>query len=351
MNPSDSVVAARRALIDRFFPQEIPPLWCPLITHYDSDGAIDRARMAVHLKYLSPHVKGFLIPGSTGDGWEMNDDEIRRLLEIALQLASELDVHLLIGVLKTNAAEARDTILDTLAWLRSRAVTGGDLAVLAGSHVCGFTICPPRGRELSQQQIGSALANVLETELPISLYQLPQVTENTMSPAIAAALAARFANFILFKDTSGADAVATSGQNLGGVFLVRGAEGDYCRWLKGAGGPYDGFLLSTANCFGRELHEIVSAVTAGRIEAATVLSTRLTGTVNEVFELVRTVPQGNPFANANKAMDHFFAYGPGAAKAAPPKLHAGVHLPVEVIRATGEILRHHQLMPDRGYLD
>ena len=63
-----------------------------------------------------------------------------------------------------------------------------------------------------------------------SVCQLPQVTGNEMSPAIVAALAARFSNFYLFKDTGGNDRVAESGLELDGVFLVRGAEGDYARW-------------------------------------------------------------------------------------------------------------------------
>jgi len=98
------------------------------------------------------------------------------------------------------------------------------------------------------------------------------VTENTMSPGLVAGLAALHSNFILFKDTSGADAVALSGENLHGVFLVRGAEGNYSRWLKEAGGPYDGFLLSTANCFGRELVQIIKDVGAGRRQAADQMS-------------------------------------------------------------------------------
>ena len=88
----------------------------------------------------------------------------------------------------------------------------------------------------------------------------------------------------------------------------------------------------------------------GCIEAATKMSERLTATVSAVFELVSPFPDGNAFANANKAMDHFFAYGPKAATVPPPRLHAGSCLPAEMILETGNILQRYDLMPGAGYL-
>lgn len=351
MNSADTVATERQRLIKRLLGDTVPRLWCPLITHYRDDGGIDAARMAAHLKHLSPWVKGFLIPGSTGDGWEMSSDEIRKLLEVAVEQASLQRLHLLIGVLKTNAAEVLETIKGAVSWLRSRAGTSENLVVLERNRVCGFTVCPPRGSELSPSEIESALISVLALGFPVSLYQLPQVTQNTMSPELLAGLAARFPNLILFKDTSGADAVALAGKDLGGVFMVRGAEGNYARWLRETGGPYDGFLLSTANCFGRELYQIISDLATGQSSAARSLSDRVSEAVREIFTAVESVPQGNAFANANKAADHFMAFGPHAAKLLPPRLHAGVRLPSDVIRSVGEILTRHSLMPERGYLE
>src|SRR5437868_14826169 len=83
--------ASRRAqLLKRLFPHGVPTLWCPSLTHYTSDGAIDEARTTAHLHHLAPHVKGFLIPGSTSDGWELNDEEFWKLLEIALAQTQKL---------------------------------------------------------------------------------------------------------------------------------------------------------------------------------------------------------------------------------------------------------------------
>jgi dihydrodipicolinate synthase/N-acetylneuraminate lyase len=69
--------------------------------------------------------------------------------------------------------------------------------------------------------------------LPTALYQLPQVTGNTMAPELVAGLAERFSNLLLFKDSDGRDEVALSGQMPAEVTLLRGAEGDYARWSKG----------------------------------------------------------------------------------------------------------------------
>ena len=61
--------------------------------------------------------------------------------------------------------------------------------------------------------------------MPMAIYQLPRVTQNELSPELARGLGSRFENFILFKDTSGTDRVALSGNSWDRVFLVRGAEG------------------------------------------------------------------------------------------------------------------------------
>ena len=167
--------------------------------------------------------------------------------------------------------------------------------------------------------------------LPTAIYQLPQITQNEISPELAANLANRFENFVLFKDSSGADRVVESRKDLGSVFTMRGAEGNYARWIKTSGGPYDGFLLSTANCFARELQRITDYSAAGKEKEADQLSGRVTDVVNEVFRMVKDLPDGNEFTNANKAMDHFFAHGPDAASLPPPRLHAGSHLPATII--------------------
>ena len=342
---------ARAQFLTERFSKGVPPLWCPPLTHYTRQGALDASRMVAHLRHLSSCVGGLLIPGSTGDGWELTGAERRQVLAIGLEQAQRLDLQVLIGALKPDADETMALICQDMEWLKAQFGESDAAKALHKAHVCGFTVCPPRGSELTQEQIGRALSSVLELGLPTAIYQLPQVTLNQMSSELAAELALRFENFIFFKDTSGADAVVLSGKSLAGIFTARGAEGDYARWLKAAGGRYDGFLLASANCFAWELYQVITDIAAGRLAAAGQLSERLTAAVSEMFGLAATLPHGNPFTNANKALDHFFAHGPSATTVPPPRLHAGTCLPLELIYSTGEILSRLELMPAKGYLD
>ena len=271
--------------------------------------------------------------------------------EIGIDQARQLNLQILIGTLHPDLGETLALIREDMEWLKCRFGEGDTAAVLAKARACGFTVCAPRGKALTQEEIGRALSWVLDLTLPTAIYQLPQVTQNEIGADLAANLAQRYENFMFFKDTSGSDAVVLSGKRLDGVFTARGAEGHYARWLKVGGGPYDGFLLASANCFAKELQHMIADISAGRLDAARRLSDGLTAAVGDVMRLVSGLPYGNPFANANKAIDHFLAYGPGAAKRPTLRLHAGVSLPIELIRSTAEILKREQLMPIKGYLE
>jgi len=346
----ESAREVRWNMVKSLFPQGVPKLWCPTLTHFSSAGVVDEGRTAAHLDHLSRHLRGILVPGTTGEGWEMNDIEVRRLLEIVLPRAAQGKFQVLIGVLKTETESARHTMLDTVAWLKKQTTESDDLSSLRAVRVAGFTICPPKGKNLSQSEILAGLASVLELGFPTSVYHLPQVTENEMSPATVQQLAEEHPNFYLFKDSSGRDEIAKSGLDFGSVFLVRGAEGDYSKWTSGAGGPYDGLLLSMANCFARELAEVLDLLQAGRQEEAGQLSDRLTGAANEIFSVVEGFPEGNPYTNANKALDQIHAYASAAEKVDPPMLYSGARLPPKFIKAALEILNKYNLSPVKGYL-
>src|SRR5690242_4322068 len=179
MNTS-STVQKRSQLIARLFPEGVPKLWCPALTHYDREGRIDAHRIAAHVRHLSPNVKGLLIPGSTGDGWELDDTETRQLLRVVIQLAGELQFHLLIGALKPDADSALKMFWDTIDWIESRMEDKG-LNALAKARVSGFVICPLRGKDVSQSDMERWFETILKAGIPTALYQLPQVTQNEIS--------------------------------------------------------------------------------------------------------------------------------------------------------------------------
>ncbi len=338
----------RAALLQRLLPDGAPTLWCPLLTHYDDAGRIDFARIRRHLDFLAPSVRGFLVPGSTGDGWQLSDEQAQELLAGVVEMAVERRLALLIGVLKPSGGAMHEAIARSLRWLQQRAGADDPLTALRAASVAGFTYCAPHGAALSQGEIADALDSLLATGLPASLYQLPQVTGNRIAPETVHSLAARHANLLMLKDTSGEDSVADAGPT--DLFLVRGAEGGYSRHLKLGGGRYDGFLLSTANVFGAQFAQLIEQLRQGRRAEADALSARLEAVVNAVFAAAAPLPYGNAFTNANKALDHFMAHGPDARAVTPPRLHSGQRLPGELIARAGEELLRHGLMPARGYL-
>jgi dihydrodipicolinate synthase/N-acetylneuraminate lyase len=345
-----SMKIQRMNIVKQLFPDGIPELWCPLLTHYDSGGTIDKARMKAHLRQLSPWVKNYLVPGSTGDGWEMDVEEVYKTLDVVLDIAASGDIQILVGILKTEKGEARQAIQGFLEWLGARTGKDQPMACLKAARVCGFTVCPPKGEELSQSEIEAELSAILDIGVPTAIYQLPQITKNEVSPEVLSRLAQKYANFYLFKDTSGNDRVALAGFDYDGVFLVRGAEGGYVTWLKQNGGVYDGFLLSTANCFAQDFHLVIEMIKNGRLQEADELSQRLSDAIGEVFKAVASLPAGNAFTNANKAMDHALAYGAEAVNLEGPRLHSGGSIPGQIIRETVDVLKHYGFFNENGYL-
>jgi dihydrodipicolinate synthase/N-acetylneuraminate lyase len=352
---NNEIISRGRALmLNRIFPEGVPTLWCPPLTHYQSDGSIDKPRIEAHLRHLSKWVKGFLIPGSTSDGWELSPEEQREVLELSLQQAERLNFRILIAALRRDGPGTLNAILDTMKWLESRlrnCASQERTRIFETSPICGFTVCAPSGRNVTEGEMETAFTAVLETGLPIALYQLPQITQNEFSPELTAKLAKKHDNFLLLKDSSGGDRIALSKESLGGVFMMRGGEGDYFKWLKQASGPYDGFLLGSANCFSEAHSQMIEDVQANRTEKARDLSDRVTAVVKEAAQAVIEVPEGNPFANANKALDHFFAWGPNGLTAPAPRLRGGSAMPEHVLQAARRSLLQHKLMPKKGYLE
>jgi 4-hydroxy-tetrahydrodipicolinate synthase len=321
----------------KLFPNGSPRLWCPALTHFRQSHEPDTQRMYLHLQHLSLHTKALLVPGSTGEGWEMSDGDIRKVLDIVFEIAESLGLQILVGVLKTTLQEVL-SCMQSLEYLSSHPA------------FVGFTVCPPKGDGLSQDEILHALRHVLERGWPTALYQLPQVTGNEMTPETVGTLAREYENFILFKDTSGFDRVAKSGADLGGVWMVRGAEaGGYAGWLRVSGGQYDGFLLSSANVFAKELARIIELSQNGRTQEATELAITIQRVVQSVFEWCKEIAVGNPFTNANKMLDHVMAFGSCWTTEPTPMLISGTRLPMALCEKVANLLEETNLKPAIGY--
>ncbi len=320
------------------FHGEVPCLWCPPLTHFESLKVPSVPRIEAHLRWMSPYVRGILVPGSTGEGWQMSDDDIERLLDIVLPIASQLKMHVLIGILKTDI----DSVLQAIERFEERS---------RHPNVVGFTICPPKGSGLSQDELFTGISRVMETGHRFALYQLPQVTQNELTASTVAQLAHSFPNFLLFKDTSGEDRVIDSAEDYHGVFFLRGAEAKgYSSFSKGSGGRYDGFLLSSANTFARPLSEMLAMIDRGEIEHAATLSRRIEAAIGEMFAVVAPHPIGNAFTNANKCFEHWMAWGDQGPQQECPMLYDGSLLPRELVDQAKSILIQHEFFQSSGYI-
>ena len=308
------------------------PLWVPVLSHYDDRPTprLDQAGVRDHLRHLSPHVTQYLIAGTTGDGWEMPDP----VLDDWLDLLTEPGVlgprhRILIGAF---AASTEDVIE------RARRIERRVGEAALGARYAGLTLCAPVQADADQERIAAHFDAVLEaTSSPLAIYQLPQVTRCEIAPETLAGLIAATSRIGLIKDTSGADRIARSGLDLGAARLLRGAEGDYDRVVKPVG-PYDGWLLSTANGFAPQLRAIAEAIAAGEAARAARDSANLGRLVTALFELAAPLPAGNPFSNANRAVDHLFAWGRGWRTRSAPRLASGERLPAHFLDAVERCL-------------
>lgn len=345
-----SVQQERKRLTNRFFPEGIPELWCPMIVHYDREGRIDTARMEAHLKDLCSSVHCFLLFGSTGDGWELRDTEKLELLSLCIELAAKYHFQMLLGVLQPEKGATLAEMQRWIAWMKEHAGCYDLLDAMQKCHVCGFTVCAHRGATLPQEEIQEELEKLLQIGAPMALYQLPQITLNEISPQTLCTLAHTYPNFYLFKDTSGTDKAALSSLDFDGVFFVRGAEGEYEHWFYESGGRYDGFLLSSANCFGRELNQVISLLHQKEGIQAQSLSNQISAVVGKIFDNTASLNGGNVFANANKCMDQIRAYGQDWEGQQLPMRHCGEKIPLPYISFAAEALKETGWFPEKGYL-
>ncbi len=322
-----------------------PRLWVPMLTHYlrRTDGSvhIDLARMAAHIAHIRPQVRGYLIAGSTGDGWNLSRDQFHELLEITIVPdAFDASCRYMIGCLTGNT-DAVLSLAETVSqWVAEQP--------LAGRFV-GLTVCPPVGATHPQSEIQRHYEAVLDGVAgPLAVYQLPQVTHCEIDAATLAELA-QTGRVSMFKDTSGADRVVNAGFSDPRVFMVRGAEGGYFEALKPEG-RYDGLLLSTANGFAAQLNAIVEHSANDNRAAGAELSARLTDTVARIFSRAAEIGGTNPFSDSNRAVDHLAAYGADWRTAPLPLLVDGRSLPLDFIEFTAQQVAAIQPLPERGYL-
>jgi dihydrodipicolinate synthase/N-acetylneuraminate lyase len=143
--------------------------------------------------------------------------------------------------------------------------------------------------------------------------------------------------------------VAASGRDFSPTVMLRGAEGGYAEAVTGGG--YDGWLLSTANVFGKELRQVEAALRSGKTDEARALSDRLGGIVSSLFDAAADETGANAFSNANRAADHLRAYGARWEAVPPPLKQNGEPLAVELVERAAKICKELIDLDGAGYLN
>ena len=341
---------SRSELLARLLPAHALPLWVPLLTWYDDQAGVDAEAMVAHARSIRPVTGLWMLAGSTGDGWDLDDAQFDMLLDAALdETFVGIGGRALIGALRPDT----EGVLGRIAQIHARLGTrsGGDplaqLEIALERGVCGICVCPPVGEDVTQEEILEHYARVVEAaSLPVAVYQLPQVTICGLWSGTFLELARRHEEIVLFKDSSGGDDIALATPPTAGPLLVRGAESRYADALRAAGGPYDGLLLSTGNSSAPALREIVARVFAGRSEEARTISDGFQRFWAEVFAAVESAPVGNAFSNANRSAVHLARAREHWRETPPPRLVDGSELPMPVLEAVAAVLRVWGQAPD-----
>ena len=157
-----------------------------LATAYQADESLDEEQFRLLIQHLRPMVDGFVVNGTTGDFPLLTPSERRRQVEIAVELAEE---HLVIA--GTGAVSTHEAI----ALTRTAQDAGADAALL----IAPYYLQPSAA---GMQEHFSAIADAVP-ELPLLLYNFPQLVGQPIPVDIIRALHHDHQNIIGMKDTSG----------------------------------------------------------------------------------------------------------------------------------------------------
>lgn len=146
----------------------IPAVWTPT----GADGSLLKDAFRENLQFiLRSGVKTLLILGSTGEFLQFTPDERKKILDFALENALEADIA--VNISHTNPRVVADLARH---------------ARYAGANA--LTLLPPWFYPLSDEDLIAFYANASRvTDLPLALYNFPNLVGKTLTPEIIRALA------------------------------------------------------------------------------------------------------------------------------------------------------------------
>ena len=160
----------------------------PILTVIDEQERIDEQKMRAHVDYvIEGGVSGILAFGSNGEFYVIEEDEMKRGLQIMVsQAAGRVPVYFGIGAISTKKA----------CRLAQMAVENG---------AAGISILQPMFLKPTYQELYQHFKTVAESvpETPVLLYNNPGRTGYTLSAQLVDELAHTVPNIVGMKDTSG----------------------------------------------------------------------------------------------------------------------------------------------------
>lgn len=160
----------------------------PIITPIDQDERIDEARFRRQIEYvIGGGLQGILVFGSNGEFYQVEEDEMERGLQLALdQAAGRVPVYFGIGAISTRKCIR----------LAKMAVKNGAAAV---------SILQPMFLKPTQAELFTHFKAVADaiSETPVLIYNNPGRVGYGLSAALIAKLAHEVENIVGMKDTSG----------------------------------------------------------------------------------------------------------------------------------------------------
>ena len=160
----------------------------PIITPIDDQELIDEKAFRDQIDYvIDGGIHGILVFGSNGEFYMVEEEEMRRGLEIALdQAAGRVPVYFGIGAISTKKC------------IR--------LAKMAAGHdVAGISVLQPMFLKLTEQELYLHFKSIADAvpQVPVLLYNNPGRTGYTLSGNLVDRLAHEVENIVGMKDTSG----------------------------------------------------------------------------------------------------------------------------------------------------
>jgi len=123
-----------------------------------------------------------------------------KVAEFAIGQAQKHEISLLLGALKTDIETMKQTLSGMLMLIGQQDMTGKkDVArLLRAKRVCGFTICPPKGKRLRRLKLKPVLliSSISDAHSPVSA---PPSDRNEVSPETFGRLMKKYPNLVFFQ--------------------------------------------------------------------------------------------------------------------------------------------------------